>query len=288
MKKKYLVPVLGLFSIGVLSFNSSNAKIETFKNFSHQLNSSGSQFGMTGAPGEGTCVSCHSSTVIVGGNENVLTVLSGINPVTSYIPGQTYTVSLTMSSNPAKKGFNATALGSGNQMAGTFAANSGTDIKTSGSKKYATHTSASNTSTTMTWLWNWTAPATDVGNVTFYVASNKANGNNNQAGDQIYTSQHVINSTLGLAEEQVDHTFNAAYNASENRLHISCNALQANEMYVNLLDASGKSVYFASLGETMIGEVKESIQLPSLKNGTYFVHFFIGNKGYLKQIAVVK
>ena len=49
-------------------------------------------------------------------------------------------VSLTMSSNPPKKGFQAIVLDSNNDMMGDFNAGSGTSISSQGSKKYANHT----------------------------------------------------------------------------------------------------------------------------------------------------
>ena len=36
------------------------------------------------------------------------------------------------------------------------------------------------------WTFRWTAPAEDVGPVTFYVAGNQANGDGNTSGDNIY------------------------------------------------------------------------------------------------------
>ena len=123
------------------------------------LNSGGSPGGKTGAPGEGNCTGCHAGSTLDGTSENVLIVTSGGNVVTDYIPGATHQVSLTMSSNPPKKGFQAIVLDSNNDMMGDFNAGSGTSISSQGSKKYANHTSSSNTNATTTWTWDWIAPA---------------------------------------------------------------------------------------------------------------------------------
>ena len=40
--------------------------------------------------------------------------------------------------------------------------------------------------------FSWTAPATDVGPVTFYVAANAANNNGNNQGDQIYNTKVTL------------------------------------------------------------------------------------------------
>ena len=59
------------------------------------------------------------------------------------------------------------------------------------------------------------------------------------------------------------------------------------EMFFNLVDLSGKSVFTYSMGESQIGINKESIALPSeIENGIYAVHFFIGNKAMTAKIMV--
>jgi hypothetical protein len=63
--------------------------------------------------------------------ENIFNVLdANNNPVSNYTLGSTYTVTLAMNSNPAKKGFQATALSGSNVMAGTFTTGTTTQIKT--------------------------------------------------------------------------------------------------------------------------------------------------------------
>jgi uncharacterized protein (TIGR03437 family) len=62
-----------------------------------------------------------------------------------------------------------------------------------GTIQWITHTLAGTRNGTtggVTFTFNWTAPATDVGQVDFYVAANAANGNNiPDPGDHIYTSK---------------------------------------------------------------------------------------------------
>ena len=70
--------------------------------------------------------------------------MDGSNPVTAYLPGQTYTVMLTMNSAPTKKGFQSTALTGANDMAGDFTGGSNTQINSANARKYANHTGASN------------------------------------------------------------------------------------------------------------------------------------------------
>jgi hypothetical protein len=190
MKSKFIPISLFCLSFGFFAFRTELTNIKEFHKA--PINSGGAGTGRTGAPGEQDCTGCHAGTTQDGVNENILTLLNGPTPVTTYTPGQQYTVTLAMSSNPAKKGFQATALTSANLMAGTFTGQSGNTSINGMTKKYANHTLGSNTSTTAPlWTWTWTAPAAGTGNVTFYVATNKTNGNGATNGDLIYLSQHT-------------------------------------------------------------------------------------------------
>ena len=144
--------LLSIGSCAVLSVlislqHVNNGSIESYHKA--PVNAGGSGAGRTGAPGEQNCTACHAGTAQNGVNENILTLLDGTNPVTTYTPGQQYTVALVMSSNPAKRGFQATALTSANTMAGTFTAQAGNTSVNGTTKKYANHTSSSNTSSTL-------------------------------------------------------------------------------------------------------------------------------------------
>jgi hypothetical protein len=283
-----------LFSIGscgVLSLLISlqyvnKGSIETFHKKPH--NSSGAAAGKTGAPGEQNCTACHSGTDQDGANENILTLLDGTSPVTSYTPGQQYTVALVMSSNPAKRGFQATALTSANAMAGTFTAQAGITSVNGTTKKYANHTSTSNTSTTLSWNWTWTAPASGTGDVTFYVATNKTNNNSTTSGDAIYLSQHVFSeeSSAGIEENSLE-LINVYFDGNSNTIHANFDALSVSNIALKLIDLSGKVAFNTTLGASEIGKNTKEIQLnKSLKSGTYIVTFEIGRKVYSKKIII--
>ena len=254
----------------------------------HMKNSGGAGPGRTGAPGEQNCTGCHSGTAQNGSGVNLVTLLNGATPVTSYIPGNTYTVALSMSTSAAKKGFQATVLDGTGSMAGNFTAGLNTQINGT-SRKYANHTSTSNTSATTLWGWTWQAPASNVGNVTFYVATNETNNNGNDNGDVIYLSQHVFSpqSGAGIEEIEVENSFTAGYLPSDNSVVISCNTLVAGKMSMNLFDLKGKLIYAEQMGQSIPGQIKELVQLPSvIESGMYVVNFFIDNKAYSSNIWI--
>ncbi len=288
MKKIIVLVSSAVLLVVGMSINSVNAfKIEKFKAEIHK-NANGAPTGQTGAPGETNCTSCHSGTVQSGATENSLIVAQGITPVSAYVPGVTYNIALQMTSSPAKKGFQVTALTAANDMAGTFSAGSNTAI-TGTTRKYANHKSTSNTSATVAWLWTWTAPATDVGPVTFYVATNKANDNAANSGDAIYLSTHVYNSTLGIddQENELATNFTAGYSADNKTIVMNFNSMSVGDMYFNLVDLNGKSVFVSNLGSSQIGQNKQSVVLPSeIKSGIYVVNFFVGNKAMTAKVMI--
>ena len=287
MKKVFLsIGSCAVLSVLISLQHVNNGSIESFHKKPH--NSGGSGAGRTGAPGEQNCTACHAGTAQNGANENILTLLDGTNPVTTYTPGQQYTVALVMSSNPAKRGFQATALTSANTMAGTFTAQAGNTSVNGTTKKYANHTSSSNTSSTLSWNWTWTAPASGTGNVTFYVASNKANNNGNDNGDVIYLSQHVFSeaSSAGIEENSTE-SIAVYFDANSNTIHANFDALSVSSAALKLIDLSGKVAFNTTLGASEIGKNTREIQLnKSLKSGTYIVTLQIGRKVYSKKIII--
>jgi uncharacterized protein (TIGR03437 family) len=161
--------------------------------------SSGPPVRRTGAPGDQTCVVCHTGTALNGGGGNVaLAASSG----TTYTPGQKITFTITVTDAVARiYGFQASARPDSNASAGQAGSwtigeqqrvrcEDGNDIPaagcpSSGPIQFIEHARPFNTNVITA---EWTAPATDIGPVTIYLASNAANGNGNNQGDHIYTT----------------------------------------------------------------------------------------------------
>jgi uncharacterized protein (TIGR03437 family) len=124
------------------------------------------------------------------------------------LPDNGYTlnqeVALTVTLNQAGRsrfGFSLTAIDDQGRRAGTLTVTdpSRTLLQNSavGSnlRQYLSHNfggSNANGPNQSTWTFRWTAPAQDVGRVTFYVAGNAANSSNTELGDLIYTRSFSI------------------------------------------------------------------------------------------------
>jgi uncharacterized repeat protein (TIGR02543 family) len=165
-------------------------------------NSSQPPIGRTGAPGEGTCADCHSGGSYSG---QILFELEN-GTITEYTPGQTYTITFTSDFNAPRFGFSITALNASNQPAGDFTVlnNDNTSKAVAvNNRQYIGHKNANDNNV---WEFEWTAPASDVGNVTFYYVINAANGDNSTGGDFIQTGTTSITPAAG--PELFEVTFN--------------------------------------------------------------------------------
>ena len=156
--------------------------------------------GNTGAPGQGTCSSCHGT----------LTSGSGVTvalPSTTYTPGGA-AVSLTVNI-PSTGGFELAVLTqSGNSQAGTLAAGPAPAgaafpqdaMSTQGSIQYVYSTVE-----TTAWSVSWTPPATNVGNVVVYVTG--GNHATNYANSYVMTPAGSPPPTPTLAASPTSLTF---------------------------------------------------------------------------------
>jgi hypothetical protein len=287
--KKYNPFLLLVVPLALFAFRTKFSNSLTFHKT--PLNSGGVQPGKTGAPGEGNCTSCHSGSVLDGKTENVLALMDGTMPVTTYSPNKQYTVLLSMKSNPFKKGFQATVLNSSNSMAGSFSVQTNNTNNTSingTSKKYANHTSSSNTAASAPiWTWTWTAPAAGTGDVKFYLATNSADNKNNTNGDLIYLSQHLFSeeqNTSELSETERDMNVQIAFLNETKELAINFELTQAALCSVNVFHLSGKSVYSANFRKNELGKNKLVLSTANFGSGLFVVNFFIDNKPFSRKI----
>lgn len=163
--------------------------------------------GVTGAPGEGTCNSCHTA----GNNQEIGTPnynpaghiqISGLPSV--YTPGQTYKVTVTVSLPSARRwGFELTVLDATGTSAGvgtvsiTDTANTVLRAATYNGKprQYVSHKTGGTfigQPSSANWSFDWTAPSATAGDITFYAAGNAANNQVSPEGDYIYTTMAVV------------------------------------------------------------------------------------------------
>lgn len=180
--------------------------------------------GLTGAPGEQTCTSCHAGTALnAGGGKVALTLPNG----STYTPGTKQRITITITDGTATRyGFQLTARLTSNPasaQAGSFEAPS-TRVQvlcstgrvapctSSAVLQYAEHTLTGYRAASNSYEVDWTAP--ESGEVTFYVAANAANGNGNNSGDKIYSATLQVSPAATTAKPAISSTRGVTNGAS--------------------------------------------------------------------------
>ncbi len=156
---------------------------------------------------ESNCTNCHNSfSLQTSGNNHSRINLTNNFTGNGYIPDSSYTLILGYKeTGKSKFGFQMTCLESSTyKAAGTFTngdsrSQTGTSVVGGNTRYYIGHTSTGTSTVTTdstTWRITWKAPAKNVGNVTFWVTLNVANGSGSN-GDYIYSKSFTFSpSTL--------------------------------------------------------------------------------------------
>jgi len=286
MKKINLVLFFIFIGLLTYSFVNSEKSISISKHQFKSYNSSGKSGNYSGAPNEANCTQCHSGSTQSGDGINNIAVSKNGSVVTSYVPGETYNVTLSTSESNVTRGFQAVAMNSSNQISGSVSAITNECAQVTSGR--VTHNQSNNTSCNSEWKWEWTAPSTDEGELTFYVATLIGNGIST-SGDQVYLSQHTIGGVLGITSISLNdkYKFNAGYVSEKHAVSINFNTLSTQQMFFNLVDLNGKSIYSYRLDNSKIGENDFSVRIPEdIKSGMYVVNFFLHNDVLTKKIII--
>ena len=270
-----------------------------FVNFTY-MKSAGAHPGATGAPGDGSCADagCHTGNVV----QNDTKVNSLIFPTadSTYQPGQTYLVKIKVTNANIKRfGFEVGALFEGsNKNAGLVKVveTNRTQLlshKISGDTRYEiTHTQNGNAPTTtgtIEWTFNWVAPATNQGNVIFYYATNSANNNAQNTGDNICLSTFKLKpgSPSGIDEFVNSSDVVTFYNQNEHALDIKYNLKKESIVKISIMDGLGQEVYTNHGEQKGQGAITEKIELPSIASGIYYVNMQCGNSSQLTKKVMI-
>lgn len=164
--------------------------------------SSGPSDGLTNAPGEANCTACHGTFPLNSGSG--MLQLEGLPG--SYMPGETYDLTLTLSDpDAARWGFELTVIEDAGEDAVSLgeitASDPGTQLSSSGDRDYLKQNSsgtAPGTTGSKSWTFAWTAPVAGAGDVRLYVAGNAANNNGSTSGDRIYATSFGSSEDTGV------------------------------------------------------------------------------------------
>lgn len=242
--------------------------------------------GQTGSPGEGTCASCHS-----GGAGTTSVSINATPSFTAgqYLPGQTYTIEITVANAAFSKfGFGCEILSGPNTNSGTMQ-NGGTGVvfANSGTKKNAIHNVPKTGTGSATFTFEWIAPLS--GNATIYAAGNAANGNNNTSGDRGGNTSLAL-TALGtdLNENENVSAISVYPNPSQSEINVRFHIQKSSDVKLAVFDLSGKEVAVLSNQAQESGDYNLNYSLNSdLESGVYILKLFI-NEGLHTQKLFIK
>ena len=286
MKKNRIVLGLGILAL---------ASIMT--SFDVQDNSG--QAGKTGSPGETTCVNnCHNSYALNDGTGSV-TITSDI-PNWEYMTGDTYNIDVTVThigSTLFGLGVECLDGSSPNLNAGVLIITNTAETQIKNAtissilRKNVVHKLNGGVGTdSKTFSFKWAAPTTNIGNVTFYVAGNGANGDNNKLLDHIYTTSQVVTPAFGASVADVSSFVNGISlypNPAHESVTVSYNTIAGENIEVSLISVDGKtkSEIYSGKGDGQKHEVK--IALPeNLAAGVYLVKMINAGEVSVSRLVV--
>jgi hypothetical protein len=244
--------------------------------------SNGAPAASTGAPDEKHCSStgCHATFAPNTGIAQ-LSVSVG-NEITTYEPGKTYPVTVSITDpGLVRFGFQAVVLNSENKNSGSIRI---TDeprtqiIPGYGNmtdRKYATYTYAGTEAVSTglgKWEFEWTAPGTNEGAVTFYIASVAANNDGTDDGDYTYSKK------ITLTPSEI--SWDVYPTISSSQFNIHCSGMPID---LKIFNTSGEKVFEKKNLDTGT----QHLEL-NQRNGIYFISAVQNGKTSVQKIVIAK
>jgi len=227
--------------------------------------------GVTGSPGDvanagnvanpGTCLMCHDGL----GNFNASVAITTNIPSGGYALGTKYQITVTQTSTgSADRGFEITAENSVASKVGVFSITDAINTQSDFLGHFVTHTFAGHEgSGSSAWNFDWTAPASDVGAITFYVASVAGNGGT-ATNTQVVFNTKTIGGVLGINEAQLLQ-FSMYPNPSDNYVTLQLPS-GTNKANVKIFDYLGKTLIQKNLNNT-----NNNLDISNLSACIYFL-----------------
>jgi hypothetical protein len=252
----------------------------------------GAPAAVTGSPGDvasapsgsdGSCIACHSSAATYKAYNMSIAITSNI-PSSGYTLNQKYTITVTQTSTGATEhGFQITAEMANASKIGQFSALETVNTKIQnfgGTGTHVTHTALGGD--VKTWSFYWTAPAFDVGAITFYAASiagNKVGGGHTTQDTEFATATLTIDNVLGINDAELLN-FSMYPNPCDSKVTLQLPSSTNN----------AQAQVFNYLGKTLIQKdittVNNSLDVSNLTSGIYFVRIQSENKVGTKKLIV--
>ena len=232
----------------------------------------GSPGGYTGSPGDGKdCTFCHGGTATP-----VIGWISSDIPSEGYLPGETYTINISVSGN-GEKGFEVSPQNQQGDGLGNLINGPGVQLVAGNSAVTQDDESSANPAL---WQFDWTAPEAGTGSVTFYGAFTVEKPVTKISS---YTVQE--NTGIGIPE-YVKHRLGVFPNPADKRIKVSYWADPGNPVSVDLISINGTNMKILEGGIAKEGINSFEYDLPSsIASGIYFIRVTAGSE--LQQFKLI-
>jgi len=243
--------------------------------------------GNTGAPGENTtCRTCHGTAF--GTTVSLVFKDTSGAAVTSYIPGDVYTIDYTVNTttgSPQRYGFQLVGLDTLNAAVNGFESpSSNSRIVTLGNgRQYAEHAGKSSSNT---FSVKWAAPTVGVGSVIFYGGGAAVNNNRGTGGDGGNTTSLKIleNTSVGIEENQFKNELSIYPNPATDVLFIKAKTNRFTTTKVSIINQQGQLVLEKSINLNTAN--KEMIPVYDLNRGLYILRIEEGNNSISSKVLL--
>jgi hypothetical protein len=219
----------------------------------------GSPGGYTGSPGDGkNCTQCHggSASAVVGW-------ISSNIPDGGYIPGETYTINISITGS-GDKGFEVSPQDLSGNLLGTLTAGTGNHLVAGTSAVTQNNSTSANPAQ---WQFEWTAPEAGTGDVTFYGAFTV-----NKPVTKL--SSYTTNENTGVSiKEEAGRMAEVYPNPALDNINISYEASAKGSLSVSLVSMDGRSFPLMDMEILREGLHSFHCALPSdLPSGLYILN----------------
>jgi hypothetical protein len=244
---------------------------------------------VTGSPADGQ--TCNKSNCHTG---NPVTPTPGLItsniPASGYIPGNTYTISATLTqAGGTCWGFEISPQSITGTLLGTPVITNAANTKIV-STKWVTHQLAGTTgANTKTWMFDWIAPAAGTGLVTFYGAFNICNDNNSRTGDFIHTSTLDVNEFVSSSGElsEEENGFHIYPNPVMEHAQFSAYFKLPSDIKITLYNLNGQVIKILSDEKDIAGSYIYDFSRSGMNAGVYHVSMESAGQRSLRKIVLL-
>lgn len=224
----------------------------------------GSPGGYTGSPGDGKdCTNCHG-----GSASQVLGWISSDIPDDGYIPGETYTIFISVSGS-GDKGFEVSPQNPEGNLLGTLHDGSGVHLVAGNTAVTQDDATSANPAS---WQFDWTAPAAGTGAVTFYGAFTV-----NKPVTKLCT--YVVQENTGIYISEASILECSVYpNPASEMIRLSLNVPIAGKLNIWLISMNGQVHEIYDSPAYHSGQLDMQLQIPdNITSGTYILQTQLGS-----------